>query len=182
MYSTSSSLTLGRLSVSKKSHRAGGEGVWWVGSVLHLNNALFRQKHFVQKLSRIAHMISFKLALVPLNFFSASKLHILNIYVVQLFIRFRLKIKKKKKIWILTESRYFSITPHLPCQLGYWIHRLHLCRGIKTLRPTSVLNITLNNLMVQIQLWSFAPRFTLTRSGTIYQPLRSGRIWHKVNF
>ena len=23
---------------------------------------------------------------------------------------------------------------------------------------------------------------TLSRSGTIYQPLRSGRIWHKVNF
>ena len=43
---------------------------------------------------------------------------------------------------------------------------------------------------VMLELWrmreylfiAVVPRATLDRSGTIYQPLLSGRIWHKVNF
>ena len=35
--------------------------------------------------------------------------------------------------------------------LGYRIHRLPLCRGVRPPPPTSVLNMTLNNLMVRFQ-------------------------------
>ena len=42
-----------------------------------------------------------------------------------------------------------------PVSWGCRIHRLHLCRGVRP-RPTSVLDMTLNNLMVRFQqCWSF---------------------------
>ena len=40
---------------------------------------------------------------------------------------------------------------------GSRIHRLHFCRGVRHLPPppTSVLDMTLNNLMVRLQSWRF---------------------------
>ena len=56
---------------------------------------------------------------------------------------------------ILTRSWW-----HLPvaqCGWGCRIHRLHLCRGVRTHPPpTSILDMTLNNLMVRLQdCWTF---------------------------
>ena len=43
-----------------------------------------------------------------------------------------------------------------PVGWGCGIYQLHLCRGVRQPPPTSVLNMTLNNLMVSFQLcWSF---------------------------
>ena len=69
----------------------------------------------------------------------------------------------------------------VPCPVGWGcrIHRLLLCRGVRPLPPTRVLDMTLNNLMVRFQeCWSFgkteyhiiaiAPRSTLARSGSTW--------------
>ena len=47
-----------------------------------------------------------------------------------------------------------------PISWGYRIHQFHLCRGVisvfyKQTPPISVLAMTLNNLMVRVQSWSF---------------------------
>ena len=54
------------------------------------------------------------------------------------------------KTWI-----YFFSPPPCPVSWGWRIHWLHLCRGVR--HPlTSVLDMTLNNLMVRLQqCWSF---------------------------
>ena len=47
------------------------------------------------------------------------------------------------------------LNTHGPVSWGYRIHWLHLCRGVRP-PPTSVLDMTLNNLMVRFQqCWSF---------------------------
>ena len=91
--------------------------------------------------------------------------------------------------WNFEHKRYFyifdkisnsSLTQinHCPVGWGCRIHRLHLCRGV---RPplTSVLDMTLNNLMVRFQqCWALgnaeypfiaiAPRSTLAQSGSTW--------------
>ena len=58
-------------------------------------------------------------------------------------------------ITILIFISPFSFSSLCPVGWGYRIHRLLLCRGGKTPPPTSVLDMTLNNLMVRFQqCWS----------------------------
>ena len=70
-----------------------------------------------------------------------------------------------------------AIQAMLPCRLGLWNAMTASLQRGKTL-PTSILQMTLNNLMVRFQLrWSFwyevysfitvVPRSTLARSGSI---------------
>ena len=66
--------------------------------------------------------------------------------------------------WISSFSNYFRIVPNSPtmispnvtfifCRVGWGcgIYRLHLCRRVKLHHQTSVLDMTLNNLMVRFQ-------------------------------
>ena len=46
--------------------------------------------------------------------------------------------------------------------------------AFQVFRPIYMIDRTLNS---EIPPWAFEKPY-----GTIYQPLRSGRIWHKVNF
>ena len=58
--------------------------------------------------------------------------------------------------WIIWNKTVFTFNPlYIPVGWGHTIHKLHLCRGGKT-PPTSVLDMTLDNLMVRFQwFWSF---------------------------
>ena len=66
-----------------------------------------------------------------------------------------------------------------PVGWGCRIHRLHLSRGVRTPPPTSVLDMTLNNLMLW-QMWvtsslPFLPDPLWPEMVLFYQPLRSGQ-------
>ena len=50
-------------------------------------------------------------------------------------------------------SRYIPQPQHYPLGWGCRIHRLLLCRGVRTPPTTSVLYMTLNNLMMRFQQW-----------------------------
>ena len=88
---------------------------------------------------------------------------------------------------VLKHFTFFLSVQHLNCfntlckisfpSIAHKIHQLLLCRGVTP--PTSVLDMTLNNLMVRFQqCWSFgnaeypfiaiAPRSTLARSGSTW--------------
>ena len=59
--------------------------------------------------------------------------------------------------WIAITLR-FTLTQSSSCPVGWGcrIHRLLLCRGVRPPPPTSVLDMTLNNLMVRFeQCWRF---------------------------
>ena len=51
---------------------------------------------------------------------------------------------------------------------GFRIHRLHFCWRVSNKECPD------DEALVMLELWGM--------QSTIYQPLRSGRIWHKVNF
>ena len=77
----------------------------------------------------------------------------------------------RRSFWLLFSSLSTN-SAHCLVVWGCRIHRLHLCRGVKP-SPTSILDMTLNNLMVR--LWNvehpftaIAPRFTLARSGNTW--------------
>ena len=67
---------------------------------------------------------------------------------------------KRNKLWY--QPLYYPdiIVQHIsstfPVGWGWRIHWLHLCRGVRPPNQTSVLDMTLNNLMVKFQwCWSF---------------------------
>ena len=63
-----------------------------------------------------------------------------------------------------------------PVGWGCRIHRLHFCRGVKPHPPTSVLDMTLNNLMVRFQwCWSFGECWGLLHYH--FFQIQRGRTW-----
>ena len=86
-------------------------------------------------------------------------------------------------IWDFASSNIFSwfLTHRLPCPVGWVcrINRLHLCRVVRPPPQTSVLDMTLNNLMVcssnagalgnaEYPFIAIAPRSTLARCGSTW--------------
>ena len=63
-----------------------------------------------------------------------------------------------KFTWYSSSATYQIYLYSLDCSVGWRcrIHQLHLCRGVRSPDPMSVLHMTLNNLMVRFQwCWGF---------------------------
>ena len=74
---------------------------------------------------------------------------------------------------------YFSVF-HGSVGWGCRIHQLHLCRGVRLL-PTSVLGMTLNNLLVMVQCWRFRECGVLLHChhSQVHSDLRGFYLWIK---
>ena len=92
----------------------------------------------------------------PLN----EVLTFVNCFFFQLLVSFHnLSIRNQVQFaYYLTSAMRLNSVIVCPVGWGCRIHRLHLCRGVR-FPPTSVLHMTLNNLMVRFQwCWSFGER------------------------
>ena len=91
--------------------------------------------------------------------------------------RSSLLVKIKWSVWITKSSRILLSRKYFPlvvCPVGRRIHWLHLCWGVRP--PTSVLDMTLNNMLVRFQwCWSFGecgvPLYCQC------SPVHSGPLW-----
>ena len=139
---------------------------------------------------------------VKLQIFSAEEVKSLPTSVLDMtqnHLVVKLQIFSAEEVKSLPTSVLDMTQNHLAVKL-----QIFSAEEVKSL-PTSVLDMTQNHLAVKLQIWSLwechYSKFYLTRNGSIflvpiigsntlsviwrdpiYQPLRSGRIWHKVNF
>ena len=116
------------------------------------------------------------------RFVSLLEIHFYNMSLLTI----KLKWNIHMKLAVATAckiSLFFHVILHNTsfCLFGWScrIHWLHLCRGVRPPRPTSVLDMTLNNLMVRLK-WcrsfgnvehlfiAIAPRSTLAQSGSTW--------------
>ena len=140
--------------------------MWW--EVSGRSAAVLRECCF-QDLLKTARNI---LTLFPFSFFS---MRFLNFFEVRPYSNANTTTVWDTSCFILSETSDFCCPVGWDCR----IHQLLLCKGVRPLPSTSVLDMTLNILMVRFQWWwsfeecgypfiAIAPRSTLAQRGSTW--------------